>query len=34
MNGRFFGACFSVLGHKKRTVAKVDYLSTFATAPY
>lgn len=33
MNGRLFGVCFSVFGHKNGTIAPVDYLSTFATAP-
>ena len=34
MNGRLFGACFSTLGHKEGAIAPVDYLSTFATAPF
>ena len=34
MNGRFFGACFSIFRHKEGAVAPVDYSSTFATAPY
>lgn len=33
MNGRLFGACFSVFRHKNGAIAPVDYLSTFATAP-
>ena len=33
MDGRFFGACFSFLGHKNGAIAPVDYSSTFATAP-
>ncbi len=33
MNGRFFGACFSIFGHKEGAIAPVDYSSTFATAP-
>lgn len=32
MNGRFFGACFSVFRYKNGAVAPVDYSSTFATA--
>ena len=34
MDGRFFGACFSFLGHKNGAIAPVDYSSTFATAPF
>ena len=34
MNCGLFGVRFSVLWHKKGAVAPVDYLSTFATAPY
>ncbi len=34
MNGRLFGVCFSVSVHKKGAIAPVDYLSTFATAPF
>ena len=33
MDGRFFGACFSIFRHKNGAVAPVDYSSTFATAP-
>lgn len=34
MDGRFFGACFSVFSYKNEAVAPVDYPSTFATAPF
>ena len=34
MNCGLFGVRFSVLWHKKGAVAPVDYLSTFATAPF
>ena len=34
MNGRFFGACFSIFRHKNGAAAPVDYSSTFATPPF
>lgn len=34
MNGGLFGVRFSVLEHENGAVALVDYLSTFATAPF
>ena len=34
MNCGLFGVRFSVLWHKKGAIAPVDYLSTFATAPF
>ena len=34
MNDGLFGACFSVFRQKEGAIAPVDYLSTFATAPF